>query len=84
MKLFYILKQIFIGFLEGLKTAVWVEVTTDTPRCTYYFGPFDSSSEAQAYCPGYIQDLQSEGALGIKFTIKRCNPNVLTVCEELN
>lgn len=84
MKLLHIIKQILIGFFEGLKTAVWIEVTTDAPRCTYYFGPFDSSGEAQAYCPGYIQDLTSEGAVGIKFQIKRCNPNILTVCEEPN
>lgn len=83
MKLLNIIKQIFIGFIQGLKTAVWVEVTTEIPRCIYYFGPFYTSSKAQSLCPGYVQDLESEGAIGIKFRIKRCNPDVLTICDEL-
>lgn len=84
MKLLNIIKNFLIGFNQGLKTAVWVEIITDRPRCTYYFGPFSSASEAKVACPGYIEDLKSEGAVGIKFMIKRCRPKVLTVCDEVN
>lgn len=82
MKLLNIIKHLLIGFAQGLKTAVWVEVTTDAPLCVYYFGPFDTSNEAQVACPGYIEDLKSEGASGIKFLIKRCKPAVLTISHE--
>ncbi|NES84519.1 MAG: DUF1816 domain-containing protein, partial [Moorea sp. SIO2B7] len=48
------------------------------PRCTYYFGPFDSFNEAQSHQPGYIEDLQEEGAEGITVEIKQCQPQILT------
>lgn len=77
------LKQLFIGFMSGLKTAWWAEITTTSPRCTYYFGPFQSYDEAKQAYPGYIEDLDGEGAQGIIVVVKRCNPEVLTACEEL-
>ncbi|MGK7875690.1 MAG: DUF1816 domain-containing protein [Xenococcaceae cyanobacterium] len=57
----------------------WVEISTAQPRCTYYFGPFDSAKEAQFYQPGYIEDLQEEGAEGIIVQIKQCQPKILTI-----
>ncbi|MCZ8189298.1 MAG: DUF1816 domain-containing protein, partial [Microcystis sp. LE19-338.1B] len=48
------------------------------PKCLYYFGPFESFSEALSYQSGYIEDLQSESALGINSEIKQCQPEVLT------
>jgi len=77
-----ILKNIAIGFMEGLNTDWWVEIKTTSPSCTYYFGDFDNLREAKKFCPGYIEDLQSEGARGIKVRIKRCEPQLLTICEE--
>jgi hypothetical protein len=56
----------------------WVEIYTSQPRCLYYFGPFDSASEADYYKSGYIEDLQAEGAEGITTTIKQCRPIILT------
>jgi hypothetical protein len=56
----------------------WVEIYTSQPRCLYYFGPFDSASEANYYKSGYIEDLQAEGAEGITTTIKQCRPINLT------
>jgi hypothetical protein len=56
----------------------WVEIYTSQPRCLYYFGPFDSASEADYYKSGYIEDLQAEGAEGITTTIKQCRPMILT------
>jgi hypothetical protein len=59
----------------------WVEVVTDLPRCTYYFGPFDSDKEASSNTPGYIEDLESEGARRVSIRIKQCQPSELTICE---
>lgn len=83
MKLLNVLKQVFIGFREGIDTAWWAEITTTKPRCKYYFGPFQTNDEAKAAYPGYVEDLNSEGAIGIIVVIKRCQPEVLTSCEEL-
>lgn len=77
-----ILQNIAIGFREGLNTDWWVEIKTTYPSCTYYFGDFDNLREAKKYCSGYIEDLQSEGAQGIKVRIKRCEPQLLTICDE--
>ncbi|MBD2102165.1 DUF1816 domain-containing protein [Leptolyngbya sp. FACHB-261] len=76
------IKEIFLGpGSEAPGTAWWAEVTTSQPPCTYYFGPFDSSDEARDACPGYVEDLRDEGAQGIEVTVKRCNPEALTVAE---
>ncbi|TRT78883.1 MAG: DUF1816 domain-containing protein [Microcystis aeruginosa Ma_AC_P_19900807_S299] len=56
----------------------WIEITTTQPKCLYYFGPFESFSEALSHQSGYIEDLQSESALGINSEIKQCQPEVLT------
>ncbi|WP_338421801.1 DUF1816 domain-containing protein [Nostoc flagelliforme] len=60
----------------------WAEIISGHPHCIYYFGPFQTFLEAEAACPGYIDDLKSEGALGIKVVIKRCRPDALTICDE--
>jgi len=57
----------------------WMEVTTENPRCLYYFGPFDSSQEASAHQSGFLEDLQGEGATDIRVEIKQCQPQILTV-----
>lgn len=57
----------------------WVEIVTAEPKCLYYFGPFDSYEEALSNQAGYIEDLESESALGIATTIKQCQPEILTV-----
>ena len=62
----------------------WAKIITASPRCIYYFGPFQTYDEAQAAYPGYIDDLDSEGAQGIVVIIQRCKPDVLTVFEETN
>ncbi len=68
--------------MEELITAWWAEVQTVKPHCTYYFGPFETSSEVKAAYPGYIDDLDSEGAQGIVVVIKHCKPEVLTIYDE--
>lgn len=68
----------FFGF------AWWVKVKTDTPHCTYYFGPFLDRQQAEKEKPGYLEDLQIEGAQGISVSVKRCKPTKLTVYDELS
>ena len=84
------MKTIWHNFKEGLIStfnrlglAWWVEIVTQTPRCTYYFGPFLSSAEAKLASKGYIEDLEIEGAQGIIVNVKRCKPSVLTIAEDL-
>lgn len=60
----------------------WVEISTTEPHCTYYFGSFQYYQEAEVMCPGYVEDLQMEGAKEIKALIKCCKPNKLTVFDE--
>jgi Domain of unknown function (DUF1816) len=68
--------------LEFLGLAFWVEIVTDNPKCTYYFGPFLSAKEAESAKSGYIEDLENEGAQGIAVTVKRCKPSNLTIFDE--
>ena len=64
--------------------AWWVEITTERPHCTYYFGPFTSAVEADAAKIGYVEDLESESAQGIQVAIKRCKPAQMTIDYEEN
>jgi Domain of unknown function (DUF1816) len=57
----------------------WIKISTTTPCCTYYFGPFDDREEAKIYQPGYVEDLVEEKAQGIKVETKRCQPQWLTI-----
>ncbi len=76
------MKEFLISILHFFGRAWWVEVVTDNPRCTYYFGPFISSQEAHAAKAGYIEDLEHESANGIKVVVKRCKPGNLTICDD--
>jgi hypothetical protein len=76
------MKEVVIKILQLLGLAFWVEIITDNPRCTYYFGPFMDEKEAQAAKGGYLEDLETEGAQGITVNIKRCKPNNLTIFDE--
>ena len=77
------MKELSIGLLNSLGLAWWVEITTQTPRCTYYFGPFMTKGEAEAATAGYVEDLEQEAAQGITIALKRCKPGNLTIFEEL-
>lgn len=78
-----IIKELLIKFLEAIGLAFWIEVKTDKPTCIYYFGPFLSKADAIAAQGGYIEDLQNEGTQGINVIIKRCQPQTLTIFEEV-
>ncbi len=43
----------------------WVKISTSKPKCRYYFGSFNSKSEAIEALPGYTEDLKRERAQGI-------------------
>ena len=73
------MKEIMISLLNVFGCAFWVEILTETPNCTYYFGPFISQQEARTSQFGYLEDLEAEHAQGIKVKIKRCKPNTLTI-----
>ena len=77
------MKELLISITNVLRLAYWVEIVTNKPRCTYYFGPFINATEAKEAQYGYIEDLQNEDAQGIVVTIKRCKPNELTIFDEL-
>jgi hypothetical protein len=73
------MKEVLTSLLDTLGQAHWVEVTTETPRCIYYFGPFLSPKEAHGSKQAYWDDLNNEGAEGIQMTVKRCKPSRLTI-----
>jgi hypothetical protein len=61
----------------------WVEVDTDSPKRTYYFGPFDSRQEASDKSNRYIRDLEKKGAKKISINIKQgSQPTQLRASEE--
>lgn len=76
------MQDFLISLLQLFGLAWWVEATTDSPRCTYYFGPFLTYRSANTEMAGYVDDLRQEGALGIKTAIKRCKPVQLTIFDE--
>lgn len=77
------MKELLIRLLELFQLACWLEITTDNPRCTYYFGPFLTQAEAEVAQYGYVEDLKEEGAMGISVAIKRFKPRDLTIFNEL-
>ncbi len=83
MELLSVAKELITTVQQAIGTSWWLEITTTRPHCTYYFGPFHESSEAEAAAPGYVQDLHNEGAEGIQINLKRCrNPGEKTICYD--
>jgi len=60
-----VLKRLF-GFLFDSDQQWWLEVKTTEPACTYYFGPFETESEAELQKTGYLDDTTrgSQGVVG--------------------
>ncbi len=77
------MKEVLIKILHFLGLALWVEIVTDSPRCTYYFGPFFNNNDAQAAKGGYVEDLENEGAKVISLKVMRCKPSNLTIFDDL-
>ncbi|NCO75680.1 MAG: DUF1816 domain-containing protein [Cyanobacteria bacterium] len=77
------MKELLIRILDLFGLACWVEISTEIPRCIYYFGPFLTLKEAKSTQDGYIEDLTEEGAKNIVVTVKRCKPKELTIFDDL-
>lgn len=78
------IQDIWNSALHLVGQAWWVKITTELPHCTYYFGPFATTIDADASKSGYVEDLESELAQGIHVSIERCKPVQLTIDYELN
>ncbi|NEQ52274.1 MAG: DUF1816 domain-containing protein [Leptolyngbya sp. SIO3F4] len=58
----------------------WLEISTLSPTCDYYFGPFDSEIEAHQEQSGYVEDLEKEGGQVLRtLVVRRKTPAQLTV-----
>ncbi|MEO1400475.1 MAG: DUF1816 domain-containing protein [Cyanobacteria bacterium J06635_1] len=74
------MKDLFSNLMGIFTKSWWIEVSTGSPKCVYYFGPFDTEADATAAKAGYLQDLEQEGAQGLEVTIsRREDPTELTV-----
>jgi hypothetical protein len=71
-----------LNFANEVGLAWWVEIKTQSPAYTYYFGPFILAANAHTAKSGYVEDLEKEGAQGIQVVVKRCKPADLTVADE--
>jgi hypothetical protein len=76
------MNDVLLNALEFFGLAWWIEIVTESPNCTYYFGPYILASEAKTARAGFVADLEAEGARGIRVEIKRCKPNDLTRFDE--
>lgn len=77
------MKDALLGLLGSLGLAYWVKISTESPNCTYYFGPFASEEEAEAAQAGFCEDLSGEGAKNIRVTLeRRRKPKNLTITDD--
>ena len=74
------MKNFFSSLFSFLSKPWWVKITTEQPNCIYYFGPFADEAEATQAKPGFIEDLQQEGALKIETSLHNIpEPSELTI-----
>jgi hypothetical protein len=80
--LYLIIACLFVYYLRNShRQKWWLKIVTQEPVCTYYFGPFDSSQEAELNQKDYLQDIEEEGAEGISVKIEQGKPQNLTIFE---
>ena len=69
--------------MNGRGEEWWVEVHTDLPKRTYYFGPYESKDKAYDNTKGYVADLKKKGSKKISINIKqRQQSTQLTATDE--
>ncbi|MEO0768153.1 MAG: DUF1816 domain-containing protein [Cyanobacteria bacterium J06649_4] len=74
------MKNFFSSLFSFLSNPWWVKITTEQPNCVYFFGPYDNEAEATQAKPGFIEDLQQEGALQIQTSLHNIpEPSELTI-----
>ena len=74
------MKNLVNQLIDRYKQAWWLEISTQSPHCEYYFGPFGSESEALQAQPGYEEDLVQEGCELLRVSVvRRPAPTELTV-----
>jgi hypothetical protein len=73
------LADLWANTLNAMGKAWWVEIHTQQPHCVYYFGPFVSCKQAEVSVPGYLSDLEAEGAISPRIDVKQCKPRELTI-----
>jgi hypothetical protein len=76
------MKDALLSLRSALGFAYWVRISTESPQCIYYFGPFASSAEAEAHSDGYYEDLVGEAAQNIVVSLQRRAPKELTITED--
>ncbi len=78
------MKKILTELFKSIVQQYWIEIVTDKPICTYYFGPFLTRKEANLAQSGFIEDLETENAKVTKVETKRCQPQELTIVSPSN
>lgn len=74
------MKRLVDHLISLYRKSWWLEISTEFPRCKYYFGPFGSKSEAIQAQSGYEEDLEQEGSELLRVSIvRRQSPAELTV-----
>ena len=74
------MKNFFGSLFNFFSNPWWVQITTAEPSYVYYFGPFNSEADATQAEPGYVEDLQGEGALQIQTSLQNiAEPKELTI-----
>ena len=77
------MKNFFGSLVNFVGKEWWVEISTGSPKCVYYFGPFVGQAEADSAKRGYVEDLEREGAQQIRVAVKRRKtPSMLTIYDE--
>lgn len=76
------MNNLLLKIAEILGLAYWIEIKTEFPKCTYYFGPFLTENEARSNQAGYLEDLKGEGAVNIQVEIKKTKPEQITIFDE--
>lgn len=78
------MKNFFSSLFSFFSSSWWVKITTAEPDCIYYFGPFDKETEAKQSTPGYVEDLEGEGAQNIQISFQQsAKPEKLTIEAEV-
>jgi hypothetical protein len=82
--LYFIIGCLIVYFLRSSGLGNWwVKIITRNPTYTYFFGPFESSTEAASHQMGYIQDLREEGAQEVQVALTKNHPSQLTIPGEI-